>query len=237
MDIDPDRPRLSLRGQLHGTFAATYLTMLSIIQGVALADLANVVAARWPDFTIVNWILTVTAFCIIAEIWTHFMTDATSKGWIPGYGYSVLFFGLGAGELFLNHAIVIGLVTWLFGMMGAAFASLATLVFIRRREERDVSDAALLRILRRRAAPHRWHAIAGILVFGAAFLTCLLTGIGADDVNGGPALVSIGFALLSAAWVGILILITALHRHAVTRYVRTGQEPESLLPRLRGGSQ
>jgi hypothetical protein len=223
---DPDRPNVSLRGQLHGTFAATYLTMLSIIQGVALADLAGVVAGHWIHFTIVHWILAATAFCITAEIWTHFMTDATSKGWIPGYGDSVLFFGLGAGELFLNHALTIGLVTWLFGMTGAAAASLGTLFFIRHSEERDVTDPALLRILRQRAAPHRWHAIAGIVVFSTGFLVCLLTGIGPEDVHGARAIVSIGFALLSAAWVGVLILITALHWQGVVRYVHTGEEPE-----------
>jgi hypothetical protein len=71
---------LILRAQLQGSFATTYLTMLSIIQGVALADLAGVVSGNYHHFTIVHWLLVATELGIIGEIWTHFMTHATSKG-------------------------------------------------------------------------------------------------------------------------------------------------------------
>lgn len=118
-----------------------------------------------------------TEFWLILEVWTHFMTDATSKGWIPGYADSFLFFGLGGGEIFLNHAIVIDLKLWLFGMVGGAITGIPILLFIRWREEHDVLDPSLLAVLRRRAVFHTWHAVAGTVGFGVALLLCLLINV------------------------------------------------------------
>ncbi len=229
MEIPPEEgpPHIVLLEQLQGSFATIYLTMLSIIQGVALADLANVVAGNFGGFTIVNWLLVVAEFWLILEVWTHFMTDATSKGWIPGYVDSVLFFGLGGGELFLNHAIALGLKVWLFGMVGAAAAGLPILLFIRWREEHDVDDEALLAVLRKREPLHKWHAISGTVIFGVAFLCCLLLNVEAHDLHGIKGAFAIGSGVLSAAWVGSLIVITAAHWNGVTHYARTGTELES----------
>ncbi len=226
---EEDLPHLVLLEQLQSSFATIYLTMLSIIQGVALADLANVVAGNYAGFTIVNWLLVAAEFALILEIWTHFMTDATSKGWIPGYADSVLFFGLGGGELFLNHAIELGLKVWLFGLTGAALAGLPILLFIRWREEHDVQDQVLLIVLRRRHPLHMWHAITGTLLFGFAFLACLWLNVEARDVHGAKAILAIGTGLLSTAWVTSLIVITAAHWNGVTHYARTGVVVESFI--------
>jgi hypothetical protein len=206
--------------------------MLSIIQGVALADLAGVVSANYHTFTFVHWLLVATELAIIGEIWTHFMTDATSKGWIPGYADSVLFFGLGVGELFLNHAIVLGLTAWLFGMAGAALAGLVTLAFIRGKEERDVENAVLLNVLRKREPLHRWHSVAGIAVFGLGFVVCTAASVGAQNLHGGKAAIAIVYGLLSLGWVLALIAITATHWQAILHYAHTGSEPDSLRPRM-----
>jgi hypothetical protein len=234
-DEEP-RPHMALAAKMQAAGASIYLTMLSIIQGVVLADLAGVVAGNYPHFTAVQWILVVTQFCIIAETWTQFMTDfmtnATAKGWIPGYADSVFFFGLGAGELFLNHAIVIGLTTWLVGMMGAAVAEFLIVVFIRRREQGEMADPVLVHMLERRNPQHRRHAAAGAIAFLIAFLACLIGGVDSGDTHGSKAMIAVGSAVLSAVWVGALIAITATHWQRMVRYVRTGEEPERVLLRL-----
>lgn len=46
-----------LHHRLNDAFTPTYLTILSIIQAVALTDLATVVAAEYRQFTVVNWLL------------------------------------------------------------------------------------------------------------------------------------------------------------------------------------
>jgi hypothetical protein len=144
----------------------------------------------------------------------------------------VLFFGLGVGELFLNHAIVLGLTAWLFGMVGAAAAGLITLLFIRWKEEQDVVNPVLLKVLRQREPLHRWHAISGMGLFALGFVVCQAANIGAENIHGGKAVIAVGYGLLSAGWVLALIVITASHGQGIIRYARTGTEPESIAPRL-----
>jgi hypothetical protein len=51
-----------VHGRMKGSFTCVYQTILSIIQGVALADLAAFVAAKYPQFTIVHWLMVLTTF-------------------------------------------------------------------------------------------------------------------------------------------------------------------------------
>ncbi|MGZ6322242.1 MAG: hypothetical protein ACXWQR_23415, partial [Ktedonobacterales bacterium] len=70
---DEYRPLLS---QLKGSFTSIYLTILSIVQAVALGELARVVADGYPGFTPVQWALVLLTFLILIIIWNHVTTDA-----------------------------------------------------------------------------------------------------------------------------------------------------------------
>ena len=55
------KPEL-LSDRLKNQFAPIYLTLTSIIQGVALATLAARVEATYPGFDATNWVLVVATF-------------------------------------------------------------------------------------------------------------------------------------------------------------------------------
>src|SRR4029453_18201919 len=119
---DAHSPLLS---RLTGSFTPIYLTILSIIQAVALAELAKVVADGYAQFTPVQWALVLLTFLILIIIWNHVTTDAIAWVWIPDLRDSLIPFLLGAFELYQAHAIVAGLGPWLFGMfVGALLAVL-----------------------------------------------------------------------------------------------------------------
>src|SRR5215472_10820478 len=80
-------------------FTGVYLTMLSIIQGVAFTDLSVVVIPAFHQLTPVNWIQVITNLAIIIIVWNHFMGDALMWEWIPDLADALLLFGTGVFEL------------------------------------------------------------------------------------------------------------------------------------------
>ena len=84
-DSEPDHARL--HRQLRGSFATTYLTLLSIIQGVALADLAVVVGGGYEHLTAIQWLMVAMNFFTIVSVWNHFMP--TLSRW-SGYQASAM---------------------------------------------------------------------------------------------------------------------------------------------------
>src|SRR5215475_6693555 len=54
--------------RLKASYGPTYLTILSVIQAVAMGDLAQVVADGHAHFTLVQWLLTVNTFGVLIII-------------------------------------------------------------------------------------------------------------------------------------------------------------------------
>jgi hypothetical protein len=163
IDREPDHTRLYR--QLRGSFATIYLTLLSIIQGVALADLANVVASGYSQFTVVQWLLVPMNFFSIVSIWNHFMADAISMEWIPSFSDAVLPFCFGAVELVLNHALLLGLTVWLIGMASAATLEAAGTWFMDRKAGQETRDRQLVSLFRSRVAGYLYHGLGGMVLF------------------------------------------------------------------------
>jgi hypothetical protein len=63
-DTETDKVAQRLKSQ----FAPAYLTLASIIQGVALTALVVRVEATYPGFNAVAWLLAVTTFLVILDI-------------------------------------------------------------------------------------------------------------------------------------------------------------------------
>jgi hypothetical protein len=99
--------------RLKASYGPTYLTILSVIQAVATGDLAQVIAAGYHDFTIVQWVLTLNTFGVLIIIWNVFSVQSALWGWIPDVRDSAVPFVVGALELFLNHTIIVSLSAWL----------------------------------------------------------------------------------------------------------------------------
>jgi hypothetical protein len=61
--------RRAVYQRLKASYGPTYLTILSVIQAVAMGDLAQVVAGSYQDFTLVQWVLTLNTFSVQSALW------------------------------------------------------------------------------------------------------------------------------------------------------------------------
>src|SRR5262249_37495549 len=82
--------------RLKESYGPTYLTILSMIQSVSLGDLSVVVASHYEHFTLVQWVLTLNAFCVLIIVWHVFSVQSVLWGWIPDVRDGVVPFVVGA---------------------------------------------------------------------------------------------------------------------------------------------
>lgn len=95
------------------SFSAMYLTMLSIVQGVALGILFYKVSAlfsAWIKFsdifaTIYILLTVITTFLFIILTWHSYFWLAAIARWVPLIWDSILLFILGAGEFILIESL------------------------------------------------------------------------------------------------------------------------------------
>ncbi|MGZ3584237.1 MAG: hypothetical protein ACXVCT_15945 [Ktedonobacterales bacterium] len=233
---DEHRPLLS---QLKGSFTSIYLTVLSIIQAVALGELARVVADDYPRFTLVQWALVLLTFLILIIIWNHVTTDAMTWVWIPDLRDSVIPFLLGAFELYQAHAIVVGLGPWLFGMVVGATLAVLEFFHVGHQVRLEAENAEALRLFRRRSWSDLLQGAVGIGLFFALGMASVATGVAraADP----PLVPGVGTALpwvavlLTGLWLGGYLLRTTLYWRALVTLARTGRLPsDTPLSRLVG---
>ena len=232
-DREPDHARL--HRQLRGSFATTYLTLLSIIQGVALADLAVVVGGGYEHLTAAQWLMVAMNFFTIVSVWNHFMADSISMEWIPSFSDAVLPFSFGGVELLLNHALVIGLALWLAGMAAAAALEAIGTWFISRKAGQETSDAQLLRLFTSRVPGYLRHGLGGTALF---LLLAMGTHLGHIEATSSPRDASGRLALLALAtvfgWGGIATLNAIQYWRDIVAYARTGQLPPAIVGRSAG---
>ncbi len=107
--FEPEPHYRELHHRLNDVFTPTYLTILSIIQAVALTDLAVVVAAEYQHFTVVNWLLALLTFSVLIIVWNVYTIQGTLWSWIPDVRDAAMPFVVGGIELFLDHAIIHGM--------------------------------------------------------------------------------------------------------------------------------
>jgi hypothetical protein len=132
----PEPDHLLLHNKLKESFGPIYLTVLSVIQGVALADLASVVQASYQEFTFVHWLLTATNFVMFIIIWNAYTIQGRHMDLDPDLQDAIIPFVFGALELFLNHAITLTLTAWLTALTllsGVGCSQICTAYGARRR--------------------------------------------------------------------------------------------------------
>ncbi len=209
------RDHVALHRMMAENFTGVYLTMLSIIQGVALTDLTTVTFAERAHFTAVNWIEVATMLWSLIYVWNHFMGDALMTRWIPDLEDAALLFGTGVFEIVANHAIVWGPGPWLATLAMMFFAWTAGTFYIRSQEERVVNDPALLELLLRRIRPLLIQTLVGGAIVGALALACFRL----------PANPSLGLAAVAVACVVSLATgaLTTTYWRRVRRYAQTGK--------------
>jgi hypothetical protein len=228
-----------LLSRITGSFTPIYLTILSLVQAVALAELARVVADGYPRFTLAQWALVLLTFLILIIIWNHVTTDAMTWVWIPDMRDSVIPFLLGAFELYQAHAIVAGLGPWLFGMVAGATLAVLEFFHVGRQVRLEADDAEALRLFRSRSWSDLLQGVAGIGLFFVLGVASVATGdAGTADQ---PLLRAVGAALpwvavpLTGLWLGAYLLRTTLYWRALVVLARSGRLPaETPLSRLIG---
>ena len=125
-DRDHQRPA-SVAARLREQFAPAYLTLTSIIQGVALSTLVIRVEGMSEQFTLANWLLAVATLLAFLLVWHEYLMQALAYVWMPTLVDSAVPFGILITELFLAHfvygnervwfliaglAFVLGIVAW-----------------------------------------------------------------------------------------------------------------------------
>src|SRR5215472_2761578 len=138
-----------LHNRLNEAFTPTYLTILSIIQAVALTDLATIVAAEYRHFTVVHWLLALLTFGVLIMVWNVYTIQGTIWRWIPDVRDVAMPFVVGALELFLNHAITLGMSFWLLGLAGIETMGAMGTWHMHWRARTEAGNDQLLRYLRR----------------------------------------------------------------------------------------
>ncbi|HEU0028128.1 MAG TPA: hypothetical protein VFQ25_13525 [Ktedonobacterales bacterium] len=227
-----------LLNQLKGSFTAIYLTILSIVQAVALGELARVVADGYPQFTPAQWALALLTFLILIIIWNHVTTDAMVWVWIPDWRDSVIPFLLGAFELYQAHALVAGLGPWLFGMVAGATLAVLEFFHVGRQARLEAEDAEALRIFRRRSWSDLLQGVVGIGLFFILGMASVAAGVAraADPPHSAVEAILPWIAvLLSGLWLGSYLLRTTLYWRALVELARSGRLPaDTPLSRLVG---
>jgi len=145
MDMKPAPEIVSQR--LKSQFAPAYLTLTSIIQGVALAVLAARVEATYAQFDATDWLLTIATFLAFVTLWHEYLMQALAFVWLPTLLDSLVPFAFLASELFAAHFVYHGLRNWLLALCfsfivgGAALLLTLTQSRLLREENRDIVRA------------------------------------------------------------------------------------------------
>ena len=165
MDMKPAPERISQR--LKDQFAPAYLTLTSIIQGVALSVLAVRVESTYAQFGITNWLLAIATFLGILTIWHEYLLQVLMFVWVPTLLDSLVPFAFLVGELFTAHFVYGSLQVWLLAFaitFGVGMA--ANLLTITQARNLSEENRDLLRVL----APHSRIRTMLILVIMVLFL-------------------------------------------------------------------
>jgi hypothetical protein len=219
-------PHHVLRRRLREIYSPTYLTILSIIQGVALGGLASVVASAHDRFTIVDWVMALDTFCVLIIIWNVFTVQIGLWNWIPDMRDGAIVFAVGAGELFLGQAIVGSMSTWLIALALIGVVGAVGTVHIVWRGSHEPESAELLTWLERHIRIYILYLVGGTGILLLLALICHLAGVepslGVRQVRG--VLACAVSLVTTAALGGAIVVFNALWRHAL-HYIHHGATP------------
>jgi hypothetical protein len=219
-ELEPEPHHRVLHHRLNDAFTPTYLTILSIIQAVALADLATVVAAEYRQFTVVQWLLALLTFSVLIMVWNAYTIQGTIWRWIPDIRDAAMPFVVGALELFLNHAITLGISFWLLGLAAITAMGAVGTWYMHWRARTEAGNDQLLEYLKR-------HHLVFALYYtgGAAFMLLLAWAnhVGSwEAAEGGRGVLAVGTALIVGVCLSGAVIISHLYWRKAIVYARTG---------------
>ena len=213
-----------VHGRMKDSFTSMYQTILSIVQGVALADLAAFVEGNYPRFTIVHWLMVLTTFVLFIVVFNVYSIQGAIWDWIPDVRDASIPFIFGALELFLNHTITLGLSLWFVGLAAiSTLGAIGTLHLVWRAHE-ECENEELLGLLKKH------HRLFFLYYVGAAATALLFAYLcyaahlkASMGLHGTRGVLGFGLVLLIALGLdGSAYVSNRYWRKAVT-YARTGR--------------
>jgi hypothetical protein len=162
----------SVAERLKSQFAPAYLTLTSIIQGVALSTLVMRVESTYAHFDAVDWLLAVTTFLVIVDIWHEYLMMVLAYVWWPTLLDSLVPFAFLAAEVFMAHFVFGDLRHWLLAFAAANAVGIAAWqlqVIQTRGFERE--NRALRRAL---SVQNAWRGIAVLVITTLSLLAFAL---------------------------------------------------------------
>ncbi len=222
--LEPESDRRTLQHKLKESFTPTYLTVLSIIQGVALTDLAGIVVNMYQQFSVVNWLLVFLTFWVLITVWDVYRIQGNVWDWIPDMRDAAIPFIFGALELFLNHAITLRISAWLLGIAGIAFMGALGAWHMHRQAGTEAENAKLLSLLKGHHLLFVLYYIAGGIL---SLLLALASHLGNFDVASGiqgmQEVLAIGILLIMTGSLAVSSLISYVYWRKAVVYARTGR--------------
>ncbi len=142
------KPEL-LSDRLKNQFAPIYLTLTSIIQGVALATLAARVEATYPGFDATNWVLVAATFIAVLAVWHEYLMQVVAFVWLPSLLDSVVPFAFLATELLLVHFVYSDERGWFLALgLGFVVGGVAQALTMRQVSTLDAENRVVAGLLR-----------------------------------------------------------------------------------------
>src|SRR5690348_15607044 len=105
----------SVATRLREQFAPAYLTLTSIIQGVALSTLVIRVEGTYEHFDTADWLLAAATLLAFLLVWHEYLMQALAYVWMPTLLDSAVPFAFLVAELFLAHLVYGNQRAWLLG--------------------------------------------------------------------------------------------------------------------------
>lgn len=216
MPVDDVRQRGGLLAFLRASFSSQYLTLTSIIQGVALAYLIVVVDEELAQLGTAQWLFVVAAFLTIVSAWHEYMTAVTIFVWVPRFWDALIPFLVGASELMLIRSLRRpGGLEWSFLALG--IAALAALLAFLNMYRSAAAEEDLNRDLLARLNPYR-RVTLGFLIAASVLLFLFAA---AEVTTGASTTLDV---VLSATALGLVLVFVARGYFYWNRVVRIARE-------------
>jgi hypothetical protein len=189
----------TVRGRATASFTNISLSILSVVQGVALGQLATVVADNYHHFSSLQWLMATVTLFFFVVVWHHMSVDAMVFTWVPDFWDAALPLLIGAVELFLNQAVLLDLRVWFGSMIFVALCALLELHYVgwRARHSPD-NDQQVLAFLHQRWTAQRLVTVGGLALYPLLALGSFLNLFrDTSDIHG---LLAAAAIMLVAGW-------------------------------------
>lgn len=138
------RDKGMLKARIKEQNTAAYLTIMSIIQGVALSFFTFVVVNEYQQFTNEVWVLVGSTFLILILTWFEYIMGISIFVWLHGVLDSIIPFSLFVVEIMLIHTMSLMNGEWYFSMCLFCLVALFAFANMYFKASREVDNKGLI---------------------------------------------------------------------------------------------